>query len=93
MAGPAGASDWSDLDLLTVSEATARLDEELSAVRRELDRLAAEDDERGLTEARRRLELLLKARQLATRPTAVIDPGPVRSLAEVARTPGPPDQA
>jgi predicted nucleotidyltransferase len=86
------ASDWSDLDLLTVSEATERLDEEVAAVRAEVDALA-EDPARAteLTKAQHRLVLLERARIRAAKTSVVITPGRVRSLAEVAETPGPPD--
>ena len=86
------ASDWSDLDLLTVSEATERLDEELAAVRASIEALSA-DPARAteLPEARHRLVLLERARVRAAQPSVVITPGRVRSLAEVAAIPGPPD--
>jgi hypothetical protein len=94
------ASDWSDLDLLTVSEATERLDEEMAAVRASIEALGAApatgpdaDPAAGarLAEARHRLVLLERARVRAAKPSVVITPGRVRTLAEVAATPGPPD--
>ena len=87
------ASDWTDLDLLTVSEATERLDEELAAVRAEIAALtAAPHPDRGqLVAAEQRLALLARARVRAARPSVVVAAGRVRSRAEVAATPGPPD--
>jgi hypothetical protein len=71
------ASDWTDLDLLTVSEATERLDEELAAVRAEIAALtAAPHPNRG---------------QLIAAEQRLVATGRVRSRAEVAATPGPPD--
>ncbi|MGQ0631197.1 MAG: hypothetical protein ACT4P1_09140 [Sporichthyaceae bacterium] len=59
-----GESDWDDLDLLTTDEATYRLDEDIAALRAEID--AQPGDEA----ARIRLELLLDARErLSTRRT------------------------
>ena len=87
------ASDWSDLDLLTVSEATERLDEELTAVRAEIAALtAAPHPNRGeLAAAEQRLALLGRARVRAARPSVLVATDRVRSRAEVAATPGPPD--
>jgi len=89
------ASDWSDLDLLTVSEATERLDEELSVVRASIEALSGVGTDPGaaarLAEARQRLVLLERARVRAAKPSVVITPGRVRTLVEVATTPGPPD--
>ncbi|HWN36335.1 MAG TPA: hypothetical protein VNP03_26515 [Pseudonocardia sp.] len=86
------ASDWSDLDLLTVSEATERLDAELAAVRAEIDTLAEDPAlDTELAKARHRLVLLERARIRAAMPSVMITPGRVRTLAEVAATPGPPD--
>jgi hypothetical protein len=83
------ASDWSDLDLLTVSEATERLDAEIDAMGREIATLAP--DSPRLAPARRRLELLHRARERAASGRGVVVPGRVRTRAEVAGTPGPPD--
>jgi hypothetical protein len=83
------ADDWSDLDLLTVSEATERLDVEIDAVGTEIAALA--EDSPLLAPAHRRLELLRRARVRAASGTAVVTPGRVRTTAEVAATPGPPD--
>jgi hypothetical protein len=83
------ASDWSDLDLLTVSEATERLDEEIASVHREIATLTA--DSPLLGPARRRLELLHRARDRASSGSVVVTPGRVRTRAEVEATPGPPD--
>jgi hypothetical protein len=86
------ASDWSDLDLLTVSEATERLDEELAAVRASIEALTGVGSAAArLAEARRRLVLLERARVRAAKPSVVIIPGRVRTRTEVAATPGPPD--
>lgn len=84
------ASDWTDLDLLTVAEAIERLDHEVEAVRQEIELLAGSDDA-SLAAARRRLELLDRARARAVNATAVVKPGRVRTRAEVEATPGPPD--
>jgi hypothetical protein len=56
------ASDWSDLDLLTVSEAVGRLDAEIADLCGRQDRMA-EGPERDAVE--RRLELLGRARDNA----------------------------
>jgi hypothetical protein len=87
------ASDWSDLDLLTVSEATERLDEETEAVRRQIAALteAGEPDEAALAVVRRRLILLDRARERARTATVTVATGRVRTRAEVEATPGPPD--
>jgi hypothetical protein len=85
------ASDWTDLDLLTVAEAMERLDHEAEAVRREIELLTAGSDDASLAAARRRLELLDRARARAVRATVVVKPGRVRTRAEVEATPGPPD--
>lgn len=59
-----GESDWDDLDLLTTDEATYRLDEDINALRAEID--ARPDDDA----ARARLALLIEARErLSTRRT------------------------
>ena len=87
------ASDWSDLDLLTVSEATERLDEEIAAMRREIGELgsAARPAEARLAAARHRLTLLEGARERAHTPKVTVTPGRVRTRTEVEATPGPPD--
>lgn len=56
------ASDWSDLDLLTVDEATERLDEEIATIAASLDDLPV-----GLERdaAAKRLRLLHAARDRA----------------------------
>ena len=85
------ASDWTDLDLLTVAEAIQRLDDEVAAVRREIELLATGSDDASLAAARRRLELLDRARARAVSAAVVVKPGRVRTRAEVEATPGPPD--
>lgn len=86
------ASDWSDLDLLTVSEATERLDEETEAVRAELAaRAASGEPDAALTALRDRLVLLDRARERARAATLTVATGQVRTRAEVEATPGPPD--
>ncbi|HEX4252537.1 MAG TPA: hypothetical protein VH008_32045 [Pseudonocardia sp.] len=101
------ASDWSDLDLLTVSEATERLDEEIAAVHASIEALSSAGTGGGarpaevqqadpaagalLAEARHRLELLERARVRAAKPSVAITPGRVRTRAEIDATPGPPD--
>ena len=52
-----GESDWDDLDLLTNDEAGYRLDEDIAALRAQLD--AQPDDDA----ARARLDLLVGARE------------------------------
>lgn len=56
------ASDWSDLDLLTVSEAVGRLDAEIADLRGRLG-VMAEGVEREAVE--KRLQLLGRARENA----------------------------
>jgi len=85
------ASDWTDLDLPTVSEATERLDAELARVRAEIAALGEGADAERLAIAAHRLDLLKRARERIGRPTAVVKPGRVRCRAEVEATPGPPD--
>ncbi len=86
---PSERSDWSELDLLTVSEATDRLDEETALVRRQI--AAAEPGSPALAALLRRLALLDRARERSARATVAITPGRVRTIAEIAETPGPPD--
>jgi hypothetical protein len=57
------ASDWSDLDLLTIDEAVERLDEEIAAVNA---RLAGLPDGPDRQAALHRLDLLGKARERAS---------------------------
>jgi hypothetical protein len=64
------ASDWSDLDLLTIDEATERLDGEIDAITAALGSLAPGPDRDA---AQRRLDLLVKARDRAAA-------GPTRPL-------------
>ena len=86
------ASDWSDLDLLTVSEATERLDEEIEAVRGELAaRTESGEPDAALAALRDRLVLLDRARDRARVATVTVVTGQVRTRAEVEATPGPPD--
>ena len=85
---PSERSDWSELDLLTVSEATERLDEEAALVQRQIaDQPGAE----ALAALQHRLTLLDRARERSRKAIVAITPGPVRTLAEIAETPGPPD--
>ncbi|HEY1970862.1 MAG TPA: hypothetical protein VGH89_23110 [Pseudonocardia sp.] len=83
------ASDWNELDLLTVSEATERLDAEIASVQAVIANAGTRSP--SLADARRRLELLERARERARRAAPVVRPGRVRSRAEVANTPGPPE--
>lgn len=74
MPGPdPNASDWSDLDLLTVTEATERLTDELAEVRARIAALAgdpgAEDE---LAAGRRREDLLERAMDRVMRPRGAI---------------------
>lgn len=85
---PSQRSDWSELDLLTIAEATDRLDEEAAAVRREIE---TGTDPALVAAARHRLVLLDRAREASQKATVAISPGRVRTLAEIAITPGPPD--
>lgn len=85
---PSERSDWSELDLLTVSEATERLDEETAHVRRQM---AERPGPEALAALQHRLTLLDRARARSRKATVAITPGPVRTLAEIAETPGPPD--
>jgi cytochrome P450 len=62
-------SDWSDLDLLTIDEATERLDVEIAAITAALGTLGDADRDT----AQRRLDLLVKARDRAAA-------GPTRAL-------------
>ncbi|GAA5153415.1 hypothetical protein GCM10023321_23630 [Pseudonocardia eucalypti] len=67
------ASDWSDLDLLTVTEATERLTDELAEVRARIAGLTGEPgagDE--LAAYRRREDLLERAMDRALRPRGAI---------------------
>ena len=57
------ASDWSDLDLLTIEEAEERLHAEIAVMQQEIERLQADgsndnDNAAALSAARRRLEAL-----------------------------------
>ena len=58
------ASDWSDLDLLTVDEATERLDEEIATIAASLDDLPV-GLERDAAEARLGLLQAARVRALA----------------------------
>jgi hypothetical protein len=90
---PSERSDWSELDLLTVSEATVRLDEETARVRKQVEELEAAEpvDAEELAAAQRRLGLLGRARDRSLNTTVAIAPGRVRTIVEIAETPGPPD--
>jgi hypothetical protein len=89
----ANASDWSELDLLMVADAVERLDEERAALGAEINQLAAAEppDPTALASAHRRMDLLERSRARAEKVTVVIEPGRVRTRAEIAETPGPPD--
>jgi hypothetical protein len=90
---PSERSDWSELDLLTVSEATERLDDETALVRQQVEELEAAEpaDVEALAAAQRRLSLLDRARERSMKATVAIAPGRVRTIEEIAETPGPPD--
>lgn len=54
------ASDWSDLDLLTLDEARERLTDAVADTQRDIARAESTDDTTKLVVLRRRLELLQK---------------------------------
>ncbi|MFC4942910.1 hypothetical protein [Pseudonocardia sp. GCM10023141] len=82
------ASDWSELDLLMVADAVERLGAERVTLLAEID---AEIDPDRLGAAQRRLQQLERSLARAETATPVVTPGRVRTRAEVAQTPGPPD--
>lgn len=67
------ASDWSDLDLLTVTEATERLTDELAEVRARIAGLTGDPGAQDeLAACRRREDLLKRAMGRALRPRGAI---------------------
>jgi uncharacterized small protein (DUF1192 family) len=63
------ASDWSDLDLLTIEEAEKRIHAEITVMQQEIERLQADDSNgncnaAALAAAQRRLEALRRRRGL-----------------------------
>lgn len=56
-----GASDWDDEDLLTVAEATTRLDDEIAATRLRIQQAEKAGATDKLVDERRRLHELIRA--------------------------------